>query len=332
MPIEAQQGVTKKRPHGGTKDIECIVCSRLYENSKCVNAGDKVYATWRCKPCHNAVRILERSADSKGQEAKDKSALLRKLRKDQWRRMVCAIRLAYPDDEMNEYDRDETLFGSGAGPSVSVHKAIDVAASGLEVKTSVTMMTKRQFKAHFVQTELYTKDEAETFWQNCIINHAYHKETEDGVVTLVVKLPKVYSGSVIVGRTKQAEESKDVPNITECAKQVRRAPDVTRELIAGQSAFACLLPGASVEVAESDGKKVGLKKENLARFGSMAASDIMTPPSKRARSWVQMSQALSVVGGSVLGGESPAGEDRDGWSRSTWSRFGPRSLRRRSAS
>lgn len=87
---------------------------------------------------------------------------------------------------------------------------------------------------------------------------------------------------------------------------------MSRELIAGQSAFACLLPGASVEVAESDDKKAGLTKENLARFGSMAASDIMTPPSKRARSWVQLSQALSVVGGSVLGGESPAGKDRGG--------------------
>lgn len=238
--IESAAEVGKTRPHAGTKDIQCSICTRMYEVSRCINAGDKVYASWRCKPCHNATRLLERAIESKGQQAKEKAQLLRKVRRDQWRRLVAWVRIAHPDDEMNEYDKDESIMGEDTGPSAGMQKAVNSSSYVVEQRTSVMMMTKRQFKAHFIQTEMFTKDEAETFWHNCLTNKDIYRETEDGSTSLAVKLPKVYSGSTLVARARQAEERKDIANIAECAKQVRSAPDLsTRSSRATAPSSAC---------------------------------------------------------------------------------------------
>lgn len=284
----------KRRPHAGSRDIQCTNCTRMYEVSRCLNAGDKAYASWRCKPCHNAIRLLERAIESKGSQAKEQAQLMRRVRKDQWRRLVCSIRIAHADDEMNEFDRDESLFG-GADSSASfgVHKVIDSSISDIAVKTDIIMLSKRQFKAHFMQTELYTKDEAETFWHRCVGNPDYYREVDDGVLSLAVKLPKVFSSSASVSRSKQVEERKGVSNIAEVAKHVRSAAECTHDLRPSNPAFVCFQPGSFVEVDDTDDKKSSiLSKDNLARMG-LPNSEMYTPPSKRARSWVEMSQHLS---------------------------------------
>ena len=58
-----------------TDTLPCDVCTRNKTTKELINTGCSQYPKYRCRPCHNSARALDRAATSQGQTAVDTASV-----------------------------------------------------------------------------------------------------------------------------------------------------------------------------------------------------------------------------------------------------------------
>jgi len=94
----APLGRAAKRARLSVGDLVCTVCERSFPFQACVNTGTEAYPAWRCKPCHNACRALDRAAESRGKAAQAALSQFKRQRAKAWRQDVLKFRINSADD------------------------------------------------------------------------------------------------------------------------------------------------------------------------------------------------------------------------------------------
>ena len=173
----------------------CYLCTRPFRQAWLVNSGCRTYPKWRCKPCHAAVRVVERSAASEGEVGKNRLSNMKKAYPERFAQLVQHVRIAQPGEAVSPLSIDSSV---GAGmkrheTQAVVKKVMREAYSqqGLQELDDIVWLNERQFKAHYKLFEDYSSAEAEQKWlRETSPGSTTATLVEDGVLHVAVKLPK----------------------------------------------------------------------------------------------------------------------------------------------
>eukprot|EP00971_Amphidinium_carterae_P352306 6492537-Amphidinium_carterae.1 len=149
---------------------QCVHCTRESPIAHMINGGCKGSPRWRCKPCHAAVRYLERAAKSRGEKQYEKFAELRRQKPLHMNDLVLQIRLA-PEGEValeggEDCPRGMERCNSTALRTERCSKLIESTFSekGVQDFSDVLWLTERQFRAWMKNHEDMTSAEAQAAW------------------------------------------------------------------------------------------------------------------------------------------------------------------------
>ena len=65
------RGASTAKSTADQKTWACDICPRSFVASQVVNTGSRRYPRYRCKPCHNAAKALDRASKSKNAAAQE---------------------------------------------------------------------------------------------------------------------------------------------------------------------------------------------------------------------------------------------------------------------
>eukprot|EP00971_Amphidinium_carterae_P350021 6491348-Amphidinium_carterae.1 len=82
----------------GSQAEGCYICGRRFATCNLINVGDKKYPKWRCKPCHNSSKMIDRAATSEGDDRKEAMSQLKKNHPAKWSNLVLMCRVGVPGE------------------------------------------------------------------------------------------------------------------------------------------------------------------------------------------------------------------------------------------
>eukprot|EP00971_Amphidinium_carterae_P332299 6466382-Amphidinium_carterae.3 len=183
---------TTRKEEDKSADIQCAHCRRYGSVSQYQNFGCRTYPKFRCRACHAAVRCLERSAKSRGEDASKKLTELRRGRPSAFNNLVLSVRVR-PDGESDLPDHsDVPVYASSSLQGVKCKSLDDrkealatvidcfFSETGVEDYEKVLWMTERRFRAFMKTHEDYTSTEAEREWQKAMASTTTKRRWKDG--------------------------------------------------------------------------------------------------------------------------------------------------------
>ena len=184
-----QHNLKQKGRTGAGSD--CSICTRPYTYVKLVNVGCAKYPQYRCRPCHNSARVLDRAARSQGPKAQQALTTLKKVKPLEWKRRICLCRVGTPDDPPLANDPSEVSdikerFAASTKFITGLTATIEV-----ETRRPVVWLNQRQFIGYYTTFEAMDKVEAMAKWDaDSAEGSGVDRATENGVLTVAVKKPK----------------------------------------------------------------------------------------------------------------------------------------------
>ena len=185
------------RDEDESKHLECcVLCSRSYKPCQLINTGCKVYVRYRCKPCHAAVRQLERSASSEGEERKEWLANYKKSSPEKFAHLVQMIRVKAADEPpAPKAVQSQVVSGMGRAESGAVIRKLItqvISTKGSKDYEEVMWATERQYKAYYRQHEDYSREEANEKWlkDSASGSGVARKQNRDNMLVLAIRLPE----------------------------------------------------------------------------------------------------------------------------------------------
>jgi hypothetical protein len=235
-------------------ELLCTGCTRAYAVAKMVQAGDRAYPVWRCRPCHAAIRGLERAADSH-QGGRERLTALRKRDLEGYRKLVAWSRQWVPGDEPTIYDLDKNLLehaGNDHAAEAVASGSQQIASqqeAALDVVTSVkevVLLTERQFGQWMSLYEGWSKAECAARWEEAVNSPEVYKERQQGEWLVAAGRPPRLSAAHLVQRKRSFIESDGAKGLQAAArKRVRDMPDASLAL-AQTAGLRPLAPNAYV--------------------------------------------------------------------------------------
>eukprot|EP00971_Amphidinium_carterae_P267985 5316593-Amphidinium_carterae.1 len=169
----------------------CSHCTREGCVAGMVNFGCKAYPKYRCRPCHAAVRFLERAAKSKGDKHYEAFCDHRRRQPIKFSQSVLLCRMA-PPGETPLPGGDDVPDGGKCRSAEDRHdRAAAVVSSVYSLRATeefeeVLYLTERQFRAHMRWFEEMTREEAQQAWDSAMLDKEQEKRNCKGVVQLAV--------------------------------------------------------------------------------------------------------------------------------------------------
>ena len=168
----AVQGLDNSQKVQATSEIgeeQCYLCHRLWSKNNLINSGCKAYPKWRCRPCHNSVRQLERAARS--QSNFEQFSEQRRLFPQRFAELVLTLRVAgdaepkAPEGSWVGGLPKGTKRGEMYAATRHVLKQL-YSLKGVEEFQKVVFLSERQFRAHYKLHEDYSAAEAASKWSS----------------------------------------------------------------------------------------------------------------------------------------------------------------------
>ena len=175
----------------------CCYCARQYAVAELVNGGCKVYPKYRCKPCHNASKLLERAAKSQGQSAFAKYSQQKRSFPKRYVELLLQVRVAAenePEAPATEAGEKQAGLARLASRSDRQEKATEVLSElyslkGQESFECAYYLNQRQYKAHYRQSEDMPLAEAQQRWDRDVMDANVAKKMKNGEVCVLVEFP-----------------------------------------------------------------------------------------------------------------------------------------------
>eukprot|EP00971_Amphidinium_carterae_P350982 6491838-Amphidinium_carterae.1 len=190
VQIQAITAITT-RMDDKSADIQCSHCKRYGSVSQYINFGCKTYPKFRCRACHAAVRCLERSAKSRGEDSAKKLAELRRGRPAAFTNLVLTVRVR-PDGETDLPDNGDMPVYTSSGIQGVKCKSLEdrkealatvvdsfFSETGTEDFQKVLWMTERRFRAYMKTHEDMSSNEAEREWQKAMASTTTKRRMKD---------------------------------------------------------------------------------------------------------------------------------------------------------
>lgn len=169
----------------------CRICLKKFVRAKMVNAGSKRYASWRDTDCHNAVKRLESAAkeDTSGEQLK----AFKSLKKDKEHFKLKVLELVSLQKAKGDSQRMQNK------------QFLDrlVVSNKVLRRTGIWMFDEPAWIAYHRFQRNCTDEEAKATWTAAFRNPDHPRETEDGVVHLAQKMPKMVAHDQEVGQHRE---------------------------------------------------------------------------------------------------------------------------------
>ena len=169
----------------------CAHCTREGVVAAMVNFGCKAYPKYRCKPCHAAVRALERSAKSKGEKAFAAFSEQRRQRPRQFSEVVLQLRLSPEGEQPLPGIDDQAKVVGCASLSERREKCASMVTTiytdnGTEEFDDMEWLTDRQFRTFMRAKEDMSAAESQQEWDKAMIDPEAEKRVRKGQTQLAV--------------------------------------------------------------------------------------------------------------------------------------------------
>eukprot|EP00971_Amphidinium_carterae_P351969 6492368-Amphidinium_carterae.1 len=235
--VRGNKGGSLEAPAESGQTEGCYICGRQYTTSNLINVGDKKYPKWRCRPCHNSAKIIERAAASEGDDRKESMSQLKRNHPVKWANLVLTCRVAVPGEPVPS--KNMTL--TQVSPSMCRSEISGLARKTIEtelyfqqgvrdINGEYLWLSERQFKSHYKRTEDYGGAEAEEKWQReSDPSSGVDRRIVDGELQLRVRAPDRTENYVDRGTKKRAlevEECDEDENVLDesLMKKLRHEP------------------------------------------------------------------------------------------------------------
>ena len=214
----------------------CAYCERALGTKHMINFGNRNYPRFRCKPCHNSVRLLERAAKAAGEARAEAFSRDRRLHPKAFIDLVLQCRVA-SENEPPAPREVPSVAKASAGKGENLEKATQLvremfSCKGVrETDGRMACLTERQFRSYYKVFEDYSAQEAAAKWekdsQSCEVRQ---RRDRDGSLMLAVRLPPMAEAFKEFGHkrallgTSGADDSDD-PDEQGAAKRLRSHQD-----------------------------------------------------------------------------------------------------------
>ena len=269
----------------------CAVCKRPCPTQQMVNGGNRAKPLWRCRPCHAALRSLERSAKSQGQARWDQFTRERRLYPQKFAEMVQLCRVNAPGEADPPEEAPLSLIkpGSGRGASSEAARAIlrtqVYSKKGAKAANKLQFLSQRQYRCHYKNTEDYSAQEAQAKWERELADPLIEKRKDpDGTIRLPVLMPPSLTDYKDVGSKRSCEdvvdgeEDEPGPEQPESLKRLRSHMDTDAGAFASRAVIGETFAKASVGEPLAASHKLGNGWSTDDLLGKLSAED----PTKKA--------------------------------------------------
>eukprot|EP00971_Amphidinium_carterae_P334222 6469375-Amphidinium_carterae.1 len=192
VPIITLDGCGSSGSAGNLSGELCCHCTREENVSAMINSGSKQAPRYRCKPCHAAVRFLERAAKSKSDTHYQRFCETRRTSPLKFSELVLQCRMS-PEGEAPLPEHEDLQRGLAKCTDHNERREratsmMDTVFSvkGTEDYDDVHFLTERQFKAHMKNHEDMSAAEAQAAWDTANIGKETEKRYVNGQVQIAV--------------------------------------------------------------------------------------------------------------------------------------------------